>query len=526
MLRRFSFVLASALVACSPAAPRPSGSAEWTASGDSPTFSPRAAYETAPTSGGTRGLPSAARLRDEIRARLPGRTLDEDGRLAELAERVLYQTRDSGRGPSAVELDALVRKMGLVVAMPMVGVFPVNGGTFSGLDDYLAGVPKNLSFSHLGVTVVDLGGQLAGAAALAGEHVALEPVPRRIEPGQTVALRGTVAADYHDVELAWTEPGGKTERRKLGTGSRVAETSAPLAAGIHRVELLAVGPSGLEVIANFPVAVGVSPDVDRPAPLAVDETDPKAALLSLTNETRREAGVSLLAPDPILDRVAEAHSADMAEHGFFGHQSPTTGMVDDRARAAGLRLGLLGENVAKAPSIAEAHALLLASPGHRDNIVNPRFSHVGLGVVLEHASAPTVWAVTEVFAGIPRPLSDPARAADAAFAAVAKARSAASVPALARSSSLDDLARRMATRVVQEPKTDLGTIATESAKPWVAKTRVGIPLILITFFADPEDLATDVRAEDPKLRHAGVAVAQSADADALRTSVEVLLATE
>jgi hypothetical protein len=66
----------------------------------------------------------------------------------------------------------------------------------------------------------------------------------------------------------------------------------------------------------------------------------------------------------------------------------------------------IGENVARASSASEAHAMLLASPGHRDNIVNPRFTHVGIGVVVERQMNPPLYAVTEVFAAFPPAISD------------------------------------------------------------------------------------------------------------------------
>jgi hypothetical protein len=215
----------------------------------------------------------------------------------------------------------------------------------------------------------------------------------------------------------------------------------------------------------------------------------------------------------------------MVDAGFFGHQSPTTGVVDDRARANGLRLGLLGENVAKAPSIGEAHALLLGSPGHRDNILNPRFSHVGIGVVREHAAEPRVFAVTEMFAALPEPIADPAASATAAFAAILEARRAASAPKAGRVRALDALALEMAARVAADSRADPGAIASEVARPFVQRSHRGIPLILIAFPADPREVAADPRLSDPKHAAFGVAVVRGPASDARRTNVVVVLAS-
>ena len=40
---------------------------------------------------------------------------------------------------------------------------------------------------------------------------------------------------------------------------------------------------------------------------------------------------------------------------------------------------LIGENVAMAGSIAQAQAALEASPPHRENLLNPNFTEMGIG---------------------------------------------------------------------------------------------------------------------------------------------------
>ena len=37
----------------------------------------------------------------------------------------------------------MTRDAGLVIPIPMVGVFPLASGTFTGLDDYVASIPNN-----------------------------------------------------------------------------------------------------------------------------------------------------------------------------------------------------------------------------------------------------------------------------------------------------------------------------------------------------------------------------------------------
>ena len=60
------------------------------------------------------------------------------------------------------------------------------------------------------------------------------------------------------VQLLWTRPDGTTKRASASKEGSIDVDSGPLERGIHRIEILAMGPAGLEVVANFPLAVGVS----------------------------------------------------------------------------------------------------------------------------------------------------------------------------------------------------------------------------------------------------------------------------
>jgi Cysteine-rich secretory protein family len=90
----------------------------------------------------------------------------------------------------------------------------------------------------------------------------------------------------------------------------------------------------------------------------------------------------------------------MAAGHFFGHQSPTTGRIEDRVRRAGVSVIKLGENVSQGDSVEAAHAALMASPSHRANMLEPAFTHVGIGVLLRPMEPPAVLA-TLVFARRP-----------------------------------------------------------------------------------------------------------------------------
>lgn len=106
-----------------------------------------------------------------------------------------------------------------------------------------------------------------------------------------------------------------------------------------------------------------------------------AAMVAWINQARAERGVAPLVEDPRLDAVSEAHSVDMASHGFFSHVSPTAGAPDQRAHRAGVPFVAWAENIALNQSPRAAMDSLLQSPGHYQNIVNGGLRAVGIGIV-------------------------------------------------------------------------------------------------------------------------------------------------
>ena len=122
--------------------------------------------------------------------------------------------------------------------------------------------------------------------------------------------------------------------------------------------------------------------LDLPSDLALDN-DPQAEaqMVALVNEERANAGLPALVVDPRLVPVARQHSEEMFRLKYFGHQSPVKGSPFDRLEAAGIRYSRAGENLAYAQSVAVAHRGLMQSEGHRENILRPEFTRIGIGVV-------------------------------------------------------------------------------------------------------------------------------------------------
>jgi len=127
------------------------------------------------------------------------------------------------------------------------------------------------------------------------------------------------------------------------------------------------------------------------------ETRPGDAqtLFMLVNASRVEQGRSPLVWSEPLAAVARDHAREMYLEGYVSHVSPTTGTVGDRVEAAGIRLMLVGENLALASSTRAVHDGLMASEGHRANILHRDFDRVGIAAV----HGPLGLMVVQVFGG-------------------------------------------------------------------------------------------------------------------------------
>jgi uncharacterized protein YkwD len=88
-----------------------------------------------------------------------------------------------------------------------------------------------------------------------------------------------------------------------------------------------------------------------------------------------------------LAEVALGHASDMALHDYFEHQDLSGHSPADRVRAIGYRETLVGENIAYGPQSAdEVVQGWLDSPGHCENIMDPRFSEMGLAFAAGQSS--------------------------------------------------------------------------------------------------------------------------------------------
>jgi uncharacterized protein YkwD len=191
----------------------------------------------------------------------------------------------------------------------------------------------------------------------------------------------------------------------LGIYHRGADTYLVLAS-------VYVGPAGSRapVLAGSPPPAPVSSQ--PPAPIISRATAPSASrapvpssasapllaarALELVNEVRARGtrcGERSFGPVPpvkssgTLANVALGHALDMAQHNYFEHEDLAGRSPADRVRAVGYREKLVGENIAYGPkSTEEVVQGWLDSPGHCENIMDPRFAEMGIAYAPGQAS--------------------------------------------------------------------------------------------------------------------------------------------
>ncbi len=117
---------------------------------------------------------------------------------------------------------------------------------------------------------------------------------------------------------------------------------------------------------------------------AIEDLDVLAAeVVRLVNIERGKHGAGPLALNEKLTRSAQFHARFMADNDCFEHLCPDEPNLGKRVRNAGYDWRAVAENIAAGQEdAAEVVDSWMHSPGHRANILNPRYKEIGIGYVL------------------------------------------------------------------------------------------------------------------------------------------------
>ena len=117
----------------------------------------------------------------------------------------------------------------------------------------------------------------------------------------------------------------------------------------------------------------------------------EAELGRIVNAERRSHGLPALQVTLQQQRKAREHSAVMADTRKLHHAPNLAGEVFPGDAWTGM-----AENIVRRRTVEAAHHAFMHSPGHRDNVLDPRWTHLGVGVAVDGSD---LW-VTQRFIGI------------------------------------------------------------------------------------------------------------------------------
>lgn len=130
---------------------------------------------------------------------------------------------------------------------------------------------------------------------------------------------------------------------------------------------------------SAPPQVAPEPEPSAPA-MSIDEM--KAEIVRLTNEERVKAGVPELEVLPELMDCAQAKADDMLENSYYDHKSPTYGTPGQMIKSFIPQATSAAENLVPwMQTPQEVIAGILDSPDHLKNMLNSKYTHIGVGII-------------------------------------------------------------------------------------------------------------------------------------------------
>lgn len=112
------------------------------------------------------------------------------------------------------------------------------------------------------------------------------------------------------------------------------------------------------------------------------DADMVAKILALVNRDRSAESLATLSLNPVLSNSALAKANDIISKDYFAHVSPDGKKPWDWIDRGQYAYALVGENLAMNFTTAEsAHRALMNSPSHKRNIMNKKYSDIGLAIV-------------------------------------------------------------------------------------------------------------------------------------------------
>jgi len=110
-------------------------------------------------------------------------------------------------------------------------------------------------------------------------------------------------------------------------------------------------------------------------------------IFTKVNEERARAGMNTLSYSGIMEKYARVKSQDMGDRNYFDHKNPEGELITAQMTRDGISYRSWGENIAYIGGVSDINEVAnqfmtnwMNSQGHRENILSPNFTSIGVGV--------------------------------------------------------------------------------------------------------------------------------------------------
>jgi uncharacterized protein YkwD len=450
-----------------------------------------------------------------------------DGRLCAVAETLLGWPGPEGEVPPESVLSVISSDFGLPQTVRKLLITTVNTaergsrGDIPGLSEKdVAGVVAEPIRNFASTAQVPRYGLITERVSaghtkivlvMQDENVELKPVPRKLNPGQSAALSGTVLGKLQDPKVQYTDAVGKLEKVEGQAGKAFnAELKCGDRPGRMVVQIIAEQEGANVQVANFPVGCGTELPVAAAVPTAgakqATTTDPAAAekqLADQVNQDRTAAGLKPLAVDSDLSKVARSLSDDRAKG-----KGTTPEEVQRRLQEVDISAPTILVSEAQAFGAEDAWMKFSNSPQDRSNAMNPDMTQLGVGVAPGPVvdKRPMVIVTALYLKQLPPPDPDALKAS--LYQAIERRRADARAGALAKDPQLEQIAQAYATQMAKDkgkvPKEKVAEIEAPLYKSFSTVNELG------GVKADPMEFAEEPGiVGDAKLVGVGVGIGNS-----------------
>lgn len=240
----------------------------------------------------------------------------------------------------------------------------VTSGTFYATDHYFSDIDEEISLTN---TPLDFNNQVpiifTGTTQLEITPTLHVIIPDGLVEDYNFGNENYEAGDIFEYSFTPTE--NKTYIFEVNKPDGISAINHPVYP-INQIPLL---PDHLDL-----TPLNLEPDSNFSEQSAISE------LLNLINQARAQQDLNPVTLDTELSTLAKAHNTDMLSNDYLAHINLLGQSPNDRRIAAGIP-NPVGENIALTTSVIHGHHGFMRSAVHRDNILTPEWSKVGLSVL-------------------------------------------------------------------------------------------------------------------------------------------------